>query len=472
MKTIQTKLFVQYMFFMAVFVLFGTLLNSLFLEEYYVYKNKPDFLEAGKKILELHQNNRNSLNEFIRSVDQSEGIGTTIADQRMNIILTFPPRPDPRQQRLPMEVAQMIRQNETNLNNGYVYSVLERQGFRERDIIFLMKLDSKELLILRKSMKGISASAAIANQFNAMAGVVMIGIGGVFIFLFSRKITRPVIEMSQVAECISKLDFSRRVRYESQDELGKLGGSINAISEKLSASLNELRQDVERRKQLVRNISHELKTPIGVVKGYAEGLKFGVAEDKAKTERYCTVIADECDRMDRMVRELLTLSLLESGSFQIHPSRFNLSEMLQKVTGRFEPALAEKAIGLEFSCAELNVVADEEMLERIVSNYLINALDHAEGAKQIKVTGERRGTRIRVSVFNTGKQIPCEDIDHIWDVFYKVDKARTRQYGGHGIGLSIAHLIAQRHGGTTGVENLNNGVVFFVEIPEKQESGG
>jgi signal transduction histidine kinase len=470
MRTIQTKLFVQYTIFTVAFVLFGILLNSLFLEQYYVYKNKPDFLEASKKMLELHQNNRNSLTEFIRMLDQTEGIGTTIADNRMNILMAFPPRPDPRQQRLPMEVAQMIRQNEAHLNNSYVYSVLERQGFRERDIIFVMKLDSKEMLVLRKPMKGISASAAIANQFNAMAGALVICIGGIFIFLFSRKITRPVIEMSRVAEGISKLDFSQRVKCESQDELGKLGNSINAISEKLSASLNELRQDVERRKQLVRNLSHELKTPIGVVKGYAEGLKFGVAEDKEKTERYCTVIADECDRMDRMVRELLTLSQLESGSFQINASRFDLAEMLRRMTERFEPALAEKAITLELSCAQLNIFADKELLERAVNNYLINAIDHADGAKIIKVTGERRETAIRLSVYNSGKQIPVEDLDHIWDVFYKVDKARSRQYGGHGIGLSIVYLIAQIHGGTTGVENINNGVCFFVEIPERPES--
>jgi signal transduction histidine kinase len=179
-------------------------------------------------------------------------------------------------------------------------------------------------------MKGISESVAIANQFYIVAGLIIILLGGLFIIIFSKRITEPIVEMSNVAESIANLDFEKRVSSDSRDEIGSLGRSINRICEKLSASMNSLQQDVERRKQLVRNISHELKTPIGVIKGYAEGLKYGVVEDKDKTSKYCTIIATESDRMDRMVRELLNLSVLESGMFQIKIHRFNLEEFFPR----------------------------------------------------------------------------------------------------------------------------------------------
>lgn len=230
--------------------------------------------------------------------------------------------------------------------------------------------------------------------------------------------------------------------------------------------MDSLKLDVERKKQLVRNISHELKTPIGVIKGYAEGLKFGVAEDKEKTDRYCTVIAAECNRMDNMVRELLNLSLLESGMFQIHLSRFDAAELIEKVLERFEPTFLEKNITLDLNIPKnLIVAADYELLERAINNYITNAINHLEGMRLIKVTAEKKESGIRIAVYNTGKPIPKDDLPHIWDVFYKVDKARSRQYGGHGLGLSIVQMIAELHGGITGVENVSEGVLFFIEIP-------
>jgi signal transduction histidine kinase len=140
--------------------------------------------------------------------------------------------------------------------------------------------------------------------------------------------------------------------------------------------MNTLQQDVERRKQLVRNISHELKTPIGVIKGYAEGLKYRVIDDEEKTKKYCTVIAEECDRMNGMVQELLNLSMLESGMFQMKAVQGSVRELIQKVTGRFEPVFIEKGIKLEADIPDnLFGTFDEELIERAINNYIVNAID-------------------------------------------------------------------------------------------------
>ena len=230
--------------------------------------------------------------------------------------------------------------------------------------------------------------------------------------------------------------------------------------------MDGLKQDVERRKQLVRNISHELKTPIGVIKGYAEGLQFSVADDEEKRQKYCKVISDECDRMDSLVKELLNLSMLESGTFQLNTSEFDIRVLIQNIAERFETAFTEK--GIEFECEldkELFVSADYELIERVIINFIINAINHVEGDKKISINILSMREKARIEVFNTGKHIQEEELVRIWDVFYKVDKARSREYGGNGLGLSISRLIGEAHGGKTGVENVNDGVMFFIEIP-------
>jgi two-component system, OmpR family, sensor histidine kinase VanS len=466
-KSIKTKLFLLFLIFMASFVLCGVLLNALFLEHYYIYRNRGIFLQTGIQINDVYMNNRDSIIEVLRSTDREEGINIAIADNNLEIhYSSLPQKGDYHRERLPLEIEKLIKENTQTLEKSYVYSIVERPGRREREIVFLSLLDGKEFLVLKKSMKGISESVSIAHQFYLFAGLLIILLGGIVVFIFSGKITRPIIQMSTVAEGISNLDFERRVMVDSEDELGHLAGSINKMSEKLSASLNALKQDVEHRKELVRNMSHELKTPIGVIKGYAEGLKYGVVEDKEKTQKYCTVISDECDRMDGMVRELLSLSMLESGMSPLKISQVPVGEVIHTVADKFEPLFIEKSITLEVNCKEdLYLSADRELLERVVNNYITNAIHHAEGAKQIRVDAEKKDHGVRISVFNTGNHIQDENLENIWEVFYKVDRARSRHYGGHGLGLSIVRLIAELHGGTTGVENVKEGVLFFMELP-------
>jgi len=467
MRTIRAKLALIFALFMLFLIICGILLNALFLEPYYIFKNKDIFISTGAEIRKEYISNKRNVPNLISLIDRVESISCTITDKDLNALYnSFPPNPDTNDTRLPNEIEQLILNNQKQLSENYIYTVVEKPNDQAPKLVFVSRIAGGELIILRKPMKGIGESVAIANQFYFISGFISVILGGLFIFVFSKKITKPVIEMSNVAVSISNLDFSKRVLSDSQDEIGNLGRSINNISEKLSGSMESLKLDVERKKQLVRNISHELKTPIGVIKGYAEGLKFGVAGDKEKTDKYCTVIADECNRMDNMVRELLNLSLLESGMFQMNLSRFDAAELIEKVLERFEPTFLEKGITLDLNIPKnLIVAADYELLERAINNYITNAINHIEGMRIIKVTAEKKESGIRISVFNSGKPIPKDDLPHIWDVFYKVDKARSRQYGGHGLGLSIVRMIAELHGGVAGVENISEGVLFFIEIP-------
>jgi two-component system, OmpR family, sensor histidine kinase VanS len=465
MKTIRTKLFLYFMICMASFALLSIALNLIFLESYYVYRNKAIFLAAGERIAARYAQDPGGIADLLTETDRMEGVSSIIADSSRTIRYSSFINVQGKQ-KLPSELDKIVRENERSLWAGYVYTIAQTPDYNIREITYISALGSGDVLILRKPVTWIIESAGMANEFVIYTGLAIIALGGIGIYLLAKRITRPIIRMNETAKGIAKLDFDSRVDVRSRDEIGELGGSINQIADKLSVSLEGLRQDVERRKLLVRNMSHELKTPIGVIKGYAEGLRYGVAEDKEKFEKYCGVIADECDRMDAMIQELLHLSRLESGAFEMHRTPLDIPELTDAVIRRFLPAISEAGITLDVSCEPgLEAVADRSLMERLLSNLLSNAIHHTGGEKKIAIAARADGGMLHLSVANTGKPIAESETGRIWDVFYMSDKARTRSYNGHGLGLSIVKTIAELHGGTCGCENIPGGVRFFADIP-------
>lgn len=474
MKTIKTKIFIMFTMFMIFVVLGGIILNSIFLEKYYIYKNKGVFISINEKISDEYVNDKENSYEYINDIVTFEEISTTIVDQNLNIQYNSERlKKEINDKRLSKEIKQVILDNEKKISNRFLYYIEEKNNTQTNKLVFISKMSNGEFVILKKPFKSISQSVSIANQFYLIAGFIVIFIGGIFILIFSTKITKPIIEMSNVAEDISNLKFDKRVNIKSEDEIGKLAESINKISEKLFTNINELKEDVERRKQLVRNMSHELKTPIGIIKGYAEGIKYGVANDEEKMQKYCSVLVNECDRMDNLVRELLNHSMMDVGMVKLNKTNFYIYEFISKIIERFEATLIEKAITFDLKCVnDYEISADRDMLEKAINNFITNAIDHVEGRKLIQLTAEKKDDKLRISVFNTGSHIELENFEKIWDVYYKVDKARSRKYGGHGLGLAIVKLIVQLHEGSTKVENIEDGVMFSFEIPVLDEMLG
>ena len=467
MKTIKTKIFLAFTIFMVFVVGGGILLNSIFLESYYIYRNKAVFISLSEKINSEYTEDKENSYEYMNNIYNIENISATIIDENLNVEYnSVGVKKDNNEKRLTKEIKQAILENEKKLSNKFVYYTEEKNNTQTNKLVFISKMSNGKFIILKKPFKSIGQSVSIANQFYMIAGLIVIFIGGIFILIFSKKITKPIIEMSNVAENISNLEFDKRVNFESQDELGKLGESINKISEKLCKSINELKEDVERRKHLVRNMSHELKTPIGIIKGYAEGLKYGVADDKEKMQKYCSVLVEECDRMDKLILELLNHSMMEVGMVKLNKTSFDAIDLIASIIERFKPTLIEKGIVFDFKFEKNYIInADRDMLEKAINNFITNAIDHVEGRNFIQLTAEKQENALKISVFNTGSHIQMEDLQKIWDVYYKVDKARSRKYGGHGLGLAIVKSIVQMHGGNTNVENLDEGVVFSIKIP-------
>ena len=298
----------------------------------------------------------------------------------------------------------------------------------------------------------------------------------------SKRITKPLLELTEISRRMSNLDFEARYEGGGEDEIGTLGQNFNKMSEELEHTIselktanNELQEDIEQKKQIdemrkefLSNVSHELKTPIALIQGYAEGLKECINDDAESREFYCDVIMDESAKMNNMVKKLLSLNQLEFGNDQTAMERFDLTDLVRGVVQSAQLLADQKGAQISFPQDEpVYVWGDEFKVEEVVTNYVSNALNHVDGDMKIEVKMRRRDNHVRLSVFNTGRPIPEEDLDKIWIKFYKVDKARTREYGGSGIGLSIVKAIMEGMHQKFGVVNYDNGVEFWFELEEK-----
>jgi signal transduction histidine kinase len=287
------------------------------------------------------------------------------------------------------------------------------------------------------------------------------------------------MELADISKRMTALDFDVKFESRGENEIDVLGEHVNLLSETLEKTIselktanNELRRDIEHkekidemRKEFLSNVSHELKTPLALIQGYAEGLKDGISDDPESNEYYLEVIMDEAKKMNTMVRKLLTLNEVEFGQDTVSMERFNVSEVIQGIAQSYVLFVEQKGGKLRLNIQNpLYVWSDELKIEEVISNYLSNACNHLDGDRVIEIKAEQKEDKVRISVFNTGKQIPEEDIGRIWEKFYKVDKAHTREYGGSGIGLSIVKAIMESLNGSYGVKNYINGVEFWIEV--------
>ena len=227
------------------------------------------------------------------------------------------------------------------------------------------------------------------------------------------------------------------------------------------------------RKQFISDVSHELKTPIGLIQGYAEGLLENVNDDPESRKFYAEVIIDEAQKMDNMVKKLLELMKLEYQERKFNDAEFDLNELIQEELKRETVVINENNIKIEYEPKKQMVFADQEYIEQVVSNYLTNAIKNCEemyGEKKIEIRLKNMdNNKVRLYVFNTGKQIPEDKIEMIWGRFYKIDSSRNRENGGTGIGLALVRAIMNNYGNKYGVKNKENGVEFFCDINTNEE---
>ena len=344
--------------------------------------------------------------------------------------------------------------------------------------------DNQTIVIMSTPVAGLKESVNISNKFLIYVAVIGFVITVIITFLITKMITSPILQLAEISNKMGKLDFTARYMGKRSDEIQTLGQNMNYMSDRLKKAISKLqeanevlKEDIKRkeaidemRKDFIANVSHELKTPIALIQGYAEGLNEGLCEDEESRKYYTEVIMDESEKMNKMVKQLLTLSSLESGNSILHKENFNMTSLTDSVLSSISILIGEKNVKVDFDTSrDVFLYADEFKIEEVVTNYISNAIHHVNDNGTIKIYVSEDESNVYFSVYNTGNQIPEKDLANVWEKFFKVDKAHSRSYGGSGIGLSIVKAIIEAHGGVVKVANKSDGVEFGFTIPRMKE---
>ncbi|MDY5541397.1 MAG: HAMP domain-containing sensor histidine kinase [Lachnospiraceae bacterium] len=460
------------------------LANNIFLEQYYMENKKRAMMDAYLQVNEAANEDTIGTETFeinLQNTLARGNISILVLDQSYHTVISSVNESNILGKRLLENIYNSSQRERTVLEETDRYTLCTlRDQFLNKDYLELWgSLDNGDLFILRSPVESIRESVEVSNRFLAYIGIAICLVGVIIIWFVSKRITEPILKLADISKRMSGLDFGVRYEGKEKNELGVLGANINEMADKLETAIselktanNELQRDIEKktqvdemRKEFLSNVSHELKTPIALIQGYAEGLQECINDDAESRNFYCDVIIDEAGKMNRMVKKLLTLNRLEFGNQKVVMERFDIVSLINGVVQSSEIMLQQKGVTLRMEKLEpVFVWADEFDIEEVFTNYFSNALNHVDFEKIVEVKVVKNEKKVRVSVFNTGQQIPEEDIDKIWIKFYKVDKARTREYGGSGIGLSIVKAIMESLHQQYGVKNWDNGVEFWFEL--------
>lgn len=331
------------------------------------------------------------------------------------------------------------------------------------------------------SLQPVNEAMLVLKDYYVYALIIVFLVIILLSFYYSKIIVKPLIKMNRVTKKMANFDFSEKLPVTADDEIGGLSGSINTLSvnlkdriDRLNVANTKLQQDIERerqlektRKEFISGVSHELKTPLSVIRSFAEGIKDGVSKD---TTYYTDVILEETENMNRLIVEMLELAKLESGTYKLDMTTFSIGELIQQVYTKLLFSMEEKHLQVNIDVdSSIFVKANRSRIEQVVVNLLSNAIRYTPDGEKIQVSVIAMEDTVKVEIENTGNPIPEDSLEKIWDRFYRLDASRSRHTGGTGLGLSIVKNILDLHHAEYGVYNTTNSVVFYFNLQKVKE---
>lgn len=505
-RPIRFKFFVAISAVTLVFIGVLLILNLFFYEDYYMLMRRGELRDAYQGIRNSYSGDIEEMMTVLDNYESQTAIRMAVVCSDGTVLYTsFNTRSDEGnadtqnpfqlpdfdlldQQRRGYTILQSIAQNVSwNTLDSHSYQFLNVTLWDNDQYLCLAGvLDNQadKCLFAYMPYAYIEQNSSLNLVFLVIAGGCALLICLIFAYGVSRWFSRPLIAMAGLADRMSELDFSTKYQGGSTDEIGQLGQSLNRLSAYLEQTIRELRQSNEQlaqeikekeridnmRQEFIVNVSHELKTPIALIQGYAEGLTAGVADDPEDRKYYCDTIADEADHMNKLVMQLLNLSRLELGAEQTYSEDIDLHELCAEAVRKTAVLCESRGLTVEYDDTCITVRTDGDLLDQVLMNYLSNAIRYTVDGGKIKISAKQTGDCVRLTVFNEGDGLPEEELPKIWEKFYRTDRARTREAGGTGIGLSLVRAIADTLHGSCGVENVEGGIVFWFELSASAEN--
>lgn len=467
-KSLRLKLLSLFFLSLLVALFVSFFLNYVMFRPYYIKYIEERLLTVVDLVeLQIHEED---LQSVLEAIDLERQVGIVIADRHLhNVILSYQEMRilEDRLERLDRQVHSLITNELEKLEHEHIFETLATDGEFPR-LVLVKKLSTGSYCILTHPLESLESSIDATSKFHLMAGAVACFIGGISTFFFSKQFTKPIIEISQVTEGLSQQNFQQSIQYSSQDELGQLAHSINVLAQKLELNQNALNNEIAFQKILSQNMSHELKTPIAVIRGYIEALSYGVVEEPEQQQEYIQIVLEECDRMTVLINKMLQLSKL-TAYHDMEKKSFTAGDFTEALLEKSRTLLIQREIPFTYEISDLVLWGNIDLLLQGVGNFLTNAVKYGD-QKEIHLTIREEGEDTLIIMYNSGCSIPEDELGKIFEVFYMADKVRSRENNSHGLGLSVTKTVADLHNGTTYCENVGKGVQFVLKIPQKEKN--
>lgn len=444
------------MFSVVLMIIFGLMVtNTIYLEKFYIKNKKEKLVELGHILidpkyvidfqnLEMHSN----VAILIKKTDELYKLESEAVVPREEI----------------EEIVTQLAKNE------YVFKEMTLLDYRGKVLILFMPYMKDRYIEIITPLSFIQEGLEISTRYHLLIIMLALIIGSSMSFIFSKKMTDPILELKEITQRISLLDFNVKFEKESRDEIGELGYAINKMGGTLEKNIDEinkvnrkLMEEIENekrlenlRKEFIASVSHELKTPIAIIQGYAQGLMENIAETEEDRNFYCEIIVEESLKMDSLVKELLLITQMESGYFKIQKEEVNLYQMIKDIIDKY--ITKDKKIKY-IGDKDVFVYCDEKYIDRVLENLVVNALKYSTGDRDIIIKVEDQQDKYRVIISNESENLSEDDLENIWTPFYRVDKARDRD--GHGLGLAIVRGILEKHKSALGVYITEKNIINF-----------
>lgn len=474
MTSLRVKLAVAAVLLLSAFTAVVLLFNSLLLERYYIARKRASFVRVHEEIRAALPAAAPALMELVRRLGTESGYKIVLADRDGRIRLSSSPEFTGGRLELPKEQKEYLLANAGRLAAGIVdYGPLDKGGRGQSVVQLVARVDERDFLVVTQPLEDLRDSVRIAVGFLAMVAAAVLALAAAAVAVAAGRIVRPILEITDIAAAIAGADFSRRYQGRERDEIGLLGASMNTISQRLSGVLSDLkdandrlRADMELQKRFLASVSHELKTPVGLIRGFAESLALGMEKSFRERGELAGIIISEADRLARLVSDITLVVRMEAGALPLDRRTIEAAEVLRDSQARFAIEAERLGVALRVEAEPAaGIAADPHRLAQVVDNLLSNALRHTPAGGRVRVRAESRGAVVRFSVANTGPLIPAEHLPHLFKAFYRADPARSRTGGGSGLGLSIVRGIVAAHGGECGADNGDDGPQFWFTIP-------
>lgn len=380
-------------------------------------------------------------------------------------------------------IAQIVNGEDLDLGERIHY-IYQSQNSASKYIVVVKKIEAAgkpQMIFAVNTLKPVDEAVNVMREsYVIWFSIALLAVIAMSV-IFSKLITRSIVNITQVTTKMKNLDFSQKCLVQSDDELGRLAANINDMSEKLDMTIRELVEsnkkltiDIEHerkaelaRREFVAAVSHELKTPLAIIRAYSEGIADGATGERR--DKYLNVIIEETKKMDSLVLDMLENSKLESGAYKLKIKTYDIAKMVEKITARLKNATGDKSLNfiLEKPSDAVNADFDFDMLEQVMNNFIGNAIKNTPDNGNIYITLTDEDDTVFFAVENEGSHIEENTLDKVWDRFYKADKSRERSAGGTGLGLSIAKNILVLHKAEYGVENTVAGVKFWFRMKKQ-----